>query len=54
MSIPAGYVSTGTSVNCPQCGGQGYIQQTINGQIYAVQCPTCAGTGKIDIIAPAS
>ena len=34
------------SGTCPECGGKGQVQQTVNRMKFNVQCPRCNGTGK--------
>ncbi len=31
---------------CPQCGGKGTVQQTVNRMKFNMQCPRCNGSGK--------
>ncbi len=36
-------VGSGT---CPECGGKGQVQQTMNRMKFNVQCPRCGGSGR--------
>jgi len=37
---------------CPECGGKGQVQQTMNRMKFNVQCPRCHGSGKNQTTCP--
>ena len=40
------------SGSCPECGGKGTVQQTVNRMKFNVQCPRCGGSGKNQTTCP--
>ncbi len=40
------------SGSCPECGGKGTVQQTMNRMKFNVQCPRCGGSGKNQTTCP--
>ena len=40
------------SGTCPECGGKGQVQQTVNRMKFNMQCPRCHGSGKNQTTCP--
>ena len=47
-----GKATTGGSITCPECHGEGHVTQKAGTMKFDVQCATCGGAGKVENACP--